>query len=351
MKRKKWIAVLLAALLLLQVLSGCAQNTPSAPATTPPVATEKTVVDMAGRTVTLPTKINSVATFGAIGVINTFVELFGEGDKIINQMSASFTKTDKWKYQYVFAPQIANGPVLENADREVQMEAVLAAKPDLCIVMTKETATLLEEKGLKVIFLKWSELSDVEKCINLLGEVFGKSDVAADYLKYFDEKVAYAEKLTKSIPDTEKKKVLYGNITTYTQPHIIAEWWIASAGGKSVTNNGRTTESYEYTLEDLLAWNPDVMFTSAGNMAKEIKTEARLKDINAVKNDAIYMIPTVAHTWGNRTVEQPLTILWTVNKLYPEIMTYEMLSKEIKYFYSHFFKTELTDDQVKEIIG
>ncbi len=352
MNRKNLAAVILAALMLMLVLGGCGQSEPNTPSTTNiPAATERTVVDMAGRTVTLPAEINSVATFGAIGVINTFVELFGEGNKIINQMSASFTKTDKWKYQYVFAPQIANGPVFENANREVQIEEVLAAKPDLCIVMTKETATLLEEKGLTVTFLKWSELSDVEKCIGLLGEVFGKPDVADDYLKYFDEKVAYAEKLTAGIPEAETKKVLYGNITSYTQPHIIAEWWIASAGGKSVTDNGRDAESYEYTVEDLLAWNPDIMFTTDKNMAEEIKGEARLKDVAAVNNDAIYMIPTVAHTWGNRTVEQPLTIMWTVNKLYPEIMSYEMLSKEIKYFYSHFFKTELTDEQVKEIIG
>ncbi len=71
-----------------------------------------TVTDMAGREVTLPAQINSIATFGSIGVINAFVELMGYGDKICNDMTASFTKSDKWAMQYQFAPQIKGAPVL-----------------------------------------------------------------------------------------------------------------------------------------------------------------------------------------------------------------------------------------------
>ena len=217
--------------------------------------------------------------------------------------------------------------------------------------MSKDTIPLLEEKGLTVLYLEWEDLSDIEVAVNLLGDVLNRQDVAEDYLNYFDEKVTKAEELTKDLADEDKKKVLYGSITTYTQPHIIAEWWIDAADGISVTDNDRDTNSYEYTVEDLLAWNPDVMITTGGKMGEEIKADDRLKDITAVKEDAIYAVPTVAHTWGNRTVEQPLTIMWAMNKIYPEIMTTDMLKEEIEYFYSHFFKTDLSDEQITEIIG
>lgn len=321
-------------------------------ASTTPAAAEKTVTDMAGRQVTLPAEINSIATFGAIGVLNTMVETMGCGDKIINQMSPRFTKTDQWKYQYVFAPQIAEGPVFENADGEIQIETVLEAAPDVCLCMTKETLSVLEAKGLDVLFLEWKTLDDVEPCITLLGEALSRPDVAAEYLKWFDETVAKAEGLTAGLSEAEKKTVLYGNITSYTQPHYIAEWWISEAGGISVTKDRPTDgESYEYTLEDLLKWNPDVMVASSAKMIEEIKADARLADITAVKNDAIFSMPTVAHVWGNRTPEQPLTVLWMMNKLYPDLMSTETLAEEISYFYSHFFRTELTDAQISEIIG
>jgi iron complex transport system substrate-binding protein len=322
------------------------------PATTEPAATQKTVTDMAGREVTLPAEVTSIATFGAIGVLNAMVESMGCGDRIINQMSAGFTKNDQWKYQYVFAPQIANGPLFENADREIQIEAVLEAAPDLCLCMFKEALAVLEEKGLNVVYLEWKTLDDVEPCITLLGEALGQQEVAADYLKWFDETVTEAEALVANLPEAERKTVLYGSITSYTQPHLIAEWWIPEAGGISVTKDRPTdAESYEYTVEDVLAWNPDVMVVSNAKMIDEIKADERLADVTAVSDGAIYPIPTVAHVWGNRTPEQPLTVMWMMNKLYPEIMTAEMLAEEISYFYEHFFQTKLTQEQLTEIIG
>ena len=71
-----------------------------------------TVVDMAGREVTIPNEVKSVATFGSVGVLNAFVECMGKGDLIVNQMPQNFTKNDRWAMQYKFAPQIADGPVL-----------------------------------------------------------------------------------------------------------------------------------------------------------------------------------------------------------------------------------------------
>ncbi|WP_303859622.1 ABC transporter substrate-binding protein [Alkalibaculum bacchi] len=356
MKRMGRVASLFMVLfLLLSFAVGCSQpasNTPDETGTdqqTPD--TSKTVTDMSGREVTIEGEIETIGTFGAIGVLNAFVELMGDGDKIINEMSPRFTEGGKWKYQYVFAPQIADGPVFEDGSGEIQIETVLETAPDLCLTMSKDVIPLLEEKGLTVLYLEWEDLSDIEVAVNLLGDVLNRQDVAKDYLKYFDEKVAEAEELTKDLAEADKKTVLYGNVSTYTQPHIIAEWWIVAAGGISVTDNDRDSDSYEYTAEDLLAWNPDVMITTSGKMGEELKADERLKDITAIQEDVIYPVPTVAHVWGNRTVEQPLTIMWAMNKIYPEIMTTDMLKEEISYFYSHFFKTDLTDEQITEIIG
>jgi len=319
--------------------------------TTPAERPSFTVTDMAGRKVVIPGVIDKIATFGANGVLNTMVETMGYGSKIANQMSSRFTKTDKWKYQFVFAPQLNNCPVLETT--EIDIEAVLQLNPDICLCMTLATATMLEEKGLSVLYLEWQTLDDIEPCITLLGRVFGKEDVAIDYIDYFNNKVAEAESLVAGINEQDKKKVLYGSITSYSQPHAIAEWWIAEAGGISVTSEGRDPEkeSVTYTLEDLLMWNPDVMVTTDNKMAAELLAMDTLKGINAIKNNKIYYVPTVAHTWGNRTPEQPLTIFWMMNKLYPDIMPTATLKDEIRYFYSHFFLIDLTDEQITEIIG
>lgn len=352
MKRvKSIVALFLVMVCIATCFSGCTKTT----ATETKEPTERTVTDMAGRTVTLPAEINKIGTFGAIGVLNTFVETMGAGDKICNEGSPSFVKSPSWaKYQYLFAPQLPNCPAFQGADGEILMENVLAAKPDLCLTMDAAVTQQLEAQGLNVIQLSWTETEDVEKCITLMGEVLNKEDVAKDYLKYFDQMVMEAEKLTKNIKEEDKKKVAYGTISEFTQPHIIAEWWIPEAGGISVTSAARTGTSQEklvYTMEDLLQWNPDVMIVASKTEKETIQNDARLVDITAVKNGAIYVIPRVAHVWGNRTTEQPLTIMWTMNKLYPEIMTNEALAEDISYFYSHFLKYDFTDEQIKEIIS
>jgi iron complex transport system substrate-binding protein len=324
------------------------QNTSAASA-----ADTVTVTDMAGRTVKLPKEINSIATFGSIGVINAFVELMGCGDKICNDMTANFTQTDKWAMQYKFAPQIKGAPVLQNADGEIQMEKVLALHPDLCLVMSKDLIEPLESKGLNVVFFDWKQTDDIKTAVTLLGKALGKEDISKDYLAYFDNMIAEAKKKTSSMTTGKKKTVLYGDIDKLTQPHIIAEWWIDAAGGISVTADSWKNASINctYTQEDVLKWTPDVMITTGAPMKDTIKANSLYSDIPAVKNDAIYCIPTVAHVWGNRTVEQPLTVFWTMNKLYPDLESTKDLKDKIGYFYSHFYKYDMSDAQISAIIG
>ena len=240
----------------------------------------------------------------------------------------------------------------ESADRELIMENILAVSPDLCLSMSKNTTEALEAQGLNVIHLEWAKDEDIAVCINLLGEILGAPDVAAEYLKYFDDMVAKADGLTAKIPEADRKKVLYGAVSSMSQPHVIAEWWIQKAGGISVTSEALFAsgkESLSYTLEDLLLWNPDVILVSSAKDRSEILADERLSDIGAVKNNEIYLVPRIAHTWGNRTTEQPLTIMWAMNKVYPEIMSDKSLQEDIFYFYSHFFKTDFTSDELAEI--
>lgn len=349
MKRtKKLIAFILSAIMICAVLTGCGSggNQQSSADAQP---AEHKVTDMAGREVVIPAEINTVGTFGAVGVINTFVELMGYGDAICNNMPERFTKTDKWAFQYKLAPGIAECPVFESAE-EVDIETVLSVNPDLCIVMSEDYLNVLEEQGLTTVLIQWNGVEDVKECVSLLGDIFGAEDIAEDYNAYFDEIVEKAEGLTAELSEDEKKTVLYGSVLEYTQPHAIAEWWIEKAGGISVTNADGQSKK-EYTAEDLLGWNPDVMFITSGKDKADMAAHDVIGQTSAVKNDSVYAVPTVAHTWGNRTPEQPLTVLWALNKLYPELYSEADLSDDISYFYSHFFNYEMSSEEIAKIIG
>ena len=90
---KKRLASLLLAAAMLLGLTACGRSQePAADSPSPtPANTEeaqntpeqnepRVVTDMLGREVELPDEINTIATFKAIGVLNTLVETLGAGD-------------------------------------------------------------------------------------------------------------------------------------------------------------------------------------------------------------------------------------------------------------------------------
>lgn len=355
MTRRTWLgaalSVALAAALACMGLAGCSQQGGQEQQAAPATAEQqtRTVTDMAGRTVELPAEVNSVATFGSVGVLNAFVECMGKGDLIVNQMPANFTKNDKWAMQYQFAPQIAEGPVLETADG-IDMEATMQLAPDLCITMMEDMAQQLEENGMTVIVLKWGDTEDVKTAVTLMGEVLGAEERAADYNAYFDETVAKAAERTATLSDADRRTVIYGDVESLTNPHIISEWWIEAAGGTSVTAEAHQKNSLEYTMEQLLSWQPQVIFSSNTDTAA-IYADANIAALPAIQDQQVYVVPTVAHVWGNRTVEQPLTVLWAMNKLYPDLYSEAELAEDISYFYSHFFDYDMSEEQIDGIIN
>ncbi len=328
-------------------LVGCASQSKSS--TTPPVSQNRTVTDMVGRSVTLPSTVNTVATFGSVGVLNAFVECMGKGSLIANNMPATFTKTNQWAMQYKFAPQMTNEPVLETSNG-INIEATMTLAPDVCITMTQDYAQQLQDAGLNAIVITWDNTEDVKTAVTLMGQVLGVEDRATDYNAYFDQMVAKASSLTKGIPDSNKTSVIYGDVEALTNPHIISEWWISAAGGKSVTSALHKNNTLQYTMENLLSWQPQVIFSSNSNLAA-IYGDANISSLPAIKNKQVYLVPTVAHVWGNRTVEQPLTVMWAMNKLYPNLYSEASLAEDIKYFYNHFFCYTMTDAEISNIIN
>lgn len=366
--KKRSLTLLLALVMVLAMFSGCGDNSPApvpaepAPAPAEPVQTaepaaapepepepeEHVITDMKDRQVTIPDDVKTIATFGACGVLNTLIETMGCGDMICNDMAPSFTKTKKWAMQYEFAPQITGAPVLQNADGDIIIEEVLQLNPDLCFTMQPAMIETLEQAGLTVVYFNWDTGDELKAAVTLIGDILGVEDTAADYCEYFDGAVAKAEAIVADISEDDRRTVVYGDVVGMSNPHKISEWWITEGGGISVTLEAHTEQSLSYTTEDLLAWNPEVMFVT-NNQADDLKADAQLSGVAAVQSGEIHVVPTVGHTWGNRSTEQPLVIFWTINKLYPDIYSTEDLKAEIKDFYSRFFNYELSEEQLSNI--
>jgi len=310
----------------------------------------RTVTDMAGRAVQLPAQIVKVVTLGSLPVLNSFVFTLGEAGTIVNGL-ADFGRNPHWKYQTVFAPHLATLPTMQHANREPKLEAIVLAAPDVVLTMHRASVDLLEQNRVPTVFLAWREPEDVKTCMTLLGDVFLKPAVAARYRQYFDDTLARVSARLRHVPAAAQPKVLYFNPDTLTQPRLIAEWWIPAAGGVSVTQDGRAAESRTFALEQVILWDPDILIVTAPEDIKRVYTDSTFKTLKAARREQVYVAPVGAHTWANRTAEQPLTVLWAAKLFHPELFADVDVPAEVKAFYREFFGHELTDTQVAEILS
>lgn len=303
------------------------------------------LVDMAGRVVDVPDHVERVVTLGAVPVINGFLFALGEQSVVANGVPAELSR----KIHLVFSPALAGKPIVQGAEKGLAIETIVGLKPDLILTMDRATADSLGKLGLPVVFLQWSDPTDVKVVMRLLGEVFHKQDEARNYAAWFDQEI---QKVVEKIESNRanRPRVLYVNFRRLTQPHKVAEWWIPQAGGFSVTDNGRLQESFTFSLEQILSWNPEIMIVADQSERQMALDEPRLQEVEAVKNRKVYVAPAGAHLWANRTVEQPLTVLWAASVFHPELFTASQLRGEMTEFYERFFHVHLSDEQINEIL-
>lgn len=309
----------------------------------------RTVTDMARRRVALPARIERIVTLGSLPVINSFVFTMGEGRRIVNGL-ADFARPH-WKYQTVFAPQLAGQPTMQQPNREPNVEALLAGRPDVVLTMHRESLERLAALGIPVVYLAWREPEDVKACMTLLGQVFGKPEVAERYVRWFDTTLATVQQGLRGVSAGERPRVLYLQPETMQQPRLIAEWWIPAAGGVSVSDDGRKTETRTFTLEQVLLWDPDILILSSPEALQRVRQERGFAPLKAVRSGQLHLAPVGAHTWSNRTAEQPLTVLWAAKTFHPARFASLNVADETRTFYREFFGHTLTEAQLAEILS
>ncbi len=309
----------------------------------------RSITDMAGRRVALPARLERVATLGSLPVLNSFVFTLGEGRRIVNGL-ADFDQPH-WKYQTVFAPQMKGQPALQQPNREPNLEALLKAQPDVVLTLQRDSLDRLAALGLPAIYLAWREPEDVKACISLLGQVFAKPDVAQRYVRWFDGSLARVQDGLRGLAPGQRPRVLYLQAETLTQPRLIAEWWIPAAGGVSVSDDGRKTESRSFTMEQVLVWNPDILILNSPESLQRVRQDKAFAHLKAVKSGQLHLAPVGAHTWSHRTAEQPLTVLWAAKVFHPTRFAALNLAHEAKQFYRDYFGHTLSDAELTEMLS
>lgn len=313
-------------------------------------ALARDIVDMAGRTVTVPDTIEQVVTIGSVPVINSFVFAVGKADTLVMGLPERFNR-QRWAWQFVFAPQLETGPDLQDANYVPDVENILDVAPDVVLSFEQSTADVLAAVGVPTVVLRIQTPEDVKDGVRLVGDLLGNPDIGEDYARYFDATLERIAAKVDEIPEDQRPTAIYLNPVNVTQPHLVAEWWITAGGGRSVTDDGRSEEVLSLSTETVVGADPDFIILFDPGHVEALENDPTLSQLGAVKNGRVLVTPMGAHTWGNRTVEQILTVLWAASSFHPELFPHDELVAEVKAFYGEFFATQLDDAQVEAILS
>ena len=366
---KKLLSLLLALALVLS-LAACAANDPAPtevpstssqpsestePSSDTPEPETKVFTDSLGREVEVPYHITKVAVSGPLAQIVLFALC---PDKLVGIAS----DWDKTAEEYL-STEYYNLPVLGQlygGKGELNLEALLASGAEVVIDVgepkdsAKEDLDALQEQT-GIPFVHVTALTEsTGDAYRKLGDLLSMEQEAETLATYCDEHYAMVTELAGKV---EKVKLLY--LLGDTGLNVIAKGSFHAEVIDLLSDNLAVVESpsskgsgNEVDMEQLLAWNPDVILFAPGSIYDTVGEDAAWRQMSAIQSGRYYEVPMGPYNWMGfpPSVQRYLGMLWMGKLLYPEQAEYD-LKAEVKEYFTLFYHTELTDAQYDALVA
>ncbi|HPY92924.1 MAG: ABC transporter substrate-binding protein [Methanothrix sp.] len=274
--------------------------------------TELTLLDMAGRAVTVPGSIERVVSAAGLDSTRALVYL-GDKDKIVGiGMNSS-----SWSLINYAAPELAKVPVV--GSDQLNLELIATLKPDVILAGTRSNLDKIQEK---THIPTVGVLSGIDSCLafdmlRTIGWTMRSEGRAEELISYADRKICEATNITSQIPEDEKPRVyscsgLHEGITTALSYKLVIE----AAGGIDVAPELANSSKTKVSKENIIDWNPDIIILHNGNPEeiKAVLSDPVLQSVNAVKNERIY--PVMIGLGGKGILAESVTQVLYLTKIF-----------------------------------
>ena len=243
-----------------------------------------TVTDDFGRNVTLkgvPARIISLSPSNT-----EILFAIGAGDRVVGVT------------EYCNYPPVAKTRPKVGGVSTVSIEKVVALNPDIvigCSLNGKDTFERLEELGIPVLGLNPKNISGILADIELVGRVTGEESNATNLVATMKSRLDAIRAKARAMSGSQQAPTVFydiGGFYTAGNGTFVNEI-IETAGGRNIAAD--KTGYFQMSIEELIAENPQVIICDRGmgSMSKayeEIMSDDRLKIVDAVRNNRVYLI-------------------------------------------------------------
>ena len=319
----------------------------------------RTITDMAGREITIPADIGTVLCTSPPSAMLVYMiapdKLAGWNDKLYDSSKPYIPK----KYHDLpvsggwFGTQTGN------------YETFISMSPDIVIegynTQGDFRKTIIERQdnmgGIPVVGMEDTvNAKGYTEPIRFTGSLLGEEERAEDLIVFYEGIMQKVESRVSALNESDKPAVYYaeGPKGLWTDPEGSQHsQLIELCGGVNVADcpltpgYGRTTVS----MEQIIGWDPEIILAGDRAFYDSVYSSPEWKDIKAVKDGKVYLIPTTAFCWFDRPpgINRIIGIAWTAKTLHPGLFEDFDMREMAQYYHENFIHQALTEEQMDEL--
>lgn len=317
--------------------------------------THDAAMDAAGRAVPIPAAVARVFPAGPPSAILLYT--------LAPELLLGWPRAIRSEERLYLLPEIAARPEvgrLTGRGNTANLEAVLALKPDLILDVGTTDATYVSladrvqaQTGVAYALLD-GRLDQAAETYRILGRLVrqeAKADALAGYaeatLRTMREQVA-------AVSPENRPRTYYARgprgLETGLAGSINVEA-IEIMGARNVAGERRGGLA-TVSLEQVLAWDPEVIVTIDQDFARTVRADPNWAAVSAVRSGRVHLSPKLPFGWVDfpPSVNRLVGLWWLGKALYPDLFP-EDLKPIARDFYARFYHVSVTDEQLDHVLA
>jgi iron complex transport system substrate-binding protein len=318
-------------------------------------AQDAPVSDAADRLVVIPEKVARVFPAGPPAAIWLYT--------LAPDLLLGWPRAIRPEEQVYLLPDIAKRPEvgrLTGRGNTANLEVVLASKPDLILDVGSTDATYVSlanrvqaQTGIAYALLD-GRLEKTAESYRILGRLVRREADAAKLAAYAEAILETVRERVTTVPPERRPRTYYARgprgLETGLAGSINVEA-LEFMGARNVAG-GRRGSLATVSLEQVLAWDPEVIITIDQDFARNVRANPNWASVSAVRSGRVHLSPKLPFGWVDfpPAVNRLVGLWWLGKALYPELFP-EDLKPIAREFYARFYHVSVTDEQLNHVLA
>lgn len=321
----------------------------------PPVLRAQDIRDAAGRAVRIPGEVERIFPSGPPAAITLYTLA---PEELLGWPRAN--RPEELQYLDPVIGARAEIGRLTGRGNTTSLETLLQLRPDLIVDIGSTRRTYVEladrvqaQTGIPYALFD-GRFDAIVETYRLLGRFTGKETKARELARYAGDAIAVCKARVATIAHGKRPRVYYARGPRGLQTGLggsINVETIEFMGAQNVAGETRGGLA-NVSLEQAIAWNPDVIITIDQDFAARVKDDPAWRGVKAVREGRVHLSPKMPFGW----VDFPPSVnrlpgLWWLGKiLYPSAFP-EDLAAVTREFHSMFYHRTPSAAQIADVLA